>query len=459
VGGANPMARAIRVDQKYVGFIIGPSGSNLQHIKDTCGVVNVQIDQSTKEQGFSMVQIYGAGEGAERAARMIEAKLAEIDPTTKPQGAHEMNLEQAFVGFVLGKGGETLKTIKNRSGASIAIDQSTKEQGYSTIRIMGEDAQKRIAIEMLEAKIAEAREKQSGGGLSLASAGAVAPAPPPLGTIEVRIEQGFVGWLIGKGGETVRLIKEQTGCSIVIDQATKDQGFSLARVPPGPGQERARAMIEHKLSQARVESAGMSVQELSIPANAVGGLIGHGGENIKHIKDVTGANLVIDQATKDQGYCVVRITGHRDAVARAEQMVHQRLEEQSSYGRAPHAYPHAHYPQARDYGMVPPPSAASAGSGVSIPPPRRFGSVPPPNLPVAPPSVSPTPAPAAIVGSLPVAPPPARVGGFLATPPPPPPASMHSVAPPRSSPPSAIYDPFSQDEASGSGTAAYDPFA
>lgn len=473
----NPPTRSLRVDQQFVGFVIGPNGSNLQQVRDSCGLINIQIDQTTKEQGFSIVQLFGPQDGADRAAQMIEGKLAEIDPKRKPQGAEDMRIDQVFVGFILGKGGETLKAIKARSGATIAVDQSTKEQGFSTVRVMGDEPSKRAALELVEGKINEARSKQCGGGGGPfpfqggacgggggggfgggccgfggkggggcgcgggfgggGGGGFGGPQRMDLAAHEVRVEQGFVGWLIGKGGETVRLIKEQTGSTVVIDQSTKDQGYSTVRIQASPGADHALAMIEQKLSQ--VDALGNNVQEIQVDQQVVGLLIGRGGETVRQIKDMTGASMSVNQSTRDAGYSIVRLSGSPDAIARAARLIVRKTEEMHPGGPSPHVSA-AEAMQAsgsrggsRDFGAVPPPSfgAVPPPSFGAVPPPsggdfgpKKFGAVPPPNFGAVPPPS---------FGSVP---PPS----FGAVPPP----SFNAAPPPFSAAPfsTEVYDPF-----------------
>lgn len=385
-------ARTIKIEQQFIGFVIGQGGEQLRQIREACGVTNIQIDQATKDRGFSMAQIFGPQEAADRAARMIIAKLAEIDPRRTPEGDfEEIRIEQSMVGLLLGRGGETLKAIKGRSGAAIAIDQSTKDAGYSTMRIIGDEQAKVLARDLIHAKMGEAK------------------GPQP-GVFEFKVEQSFVGWLIGRGGETVKQIKEQTGAAVVIDQATKDLGYSVVKIMPGPGAEAARSLIETKLAQ--VEAYGSTIQEIPVDQTAVGLLIGRGGETVRQIKEQSGATMVINQATKDAGYSVVRLGGTPEAIAKAARLVLRKLEEmrvglgvgavqlqaaaagasvlpRSGARRAPDGLPaSAAAPTAAPmfsavppplFNAVPPPQPAAAAS---LGPPR-FGAVPPPVAPAS----------------------------------------------------------------------------
>merc|ERR1719458_2306240 len=68
----------------------------------------------------------------------------------------EMQVEQKWIGWLLGKAGIVLKEIELQSGASVKIDQSTKELGFSTLRIIGDWQQSATARQLIQDKIAQA---------------------------------------------------------------------------------------------------------------------------------------------------------------------------------------------------------------------------------------------------------------------------------------------------------------
>jgi len=74
----------------------------------------------------------------------------------KAEGDDAFQIEQRCVGYLIGPGGATLKEIKDMSGAIVFVDQETREQGYSVVRIGGKNSPEAIvARELVEKKIAE----------------------------------------------------------------------------------------------------------------------------------------------------------------------------------------------------------------------------------------------------------------------------------------------------------------
>lgn len=62
----------------------------------------------------------------------------------------QMECPQNLVGFVIGKGGETIKAIQNRSGASVTIDQSMPEGQPRIVNIVGTPECVALAKQMVQ---------------------------------------------------------------------------------------------------------------------------------------------------------------------------------------------------------------------------------------------------------------------------------------------------------------------
>jgi len=331
--GPKPVPTAqVRINQQWVGYIIGQGGDTLRQIRESSGA-SIQIDQATKEMGYSYVQIFGPPMNAEVARQLIEQKLAEVDPQRPaPADSCEIQVEQAVVGYLVGKGGETLKQLRIQSGAQIAVDQNSKERGYSMIRITGPDDAKQAAVDLINRKAEEARDprrrmNQVGGGCGGCGGGPNYQNPEARGAAavfaEYKVQQAQISLLIGRAGETIRQIKEQSGATVVIDQSTKDQGFSMVRILPGQGAQLAAQLVEAKLQDIE-NTGGLSAEEIPIDPNLVDCVLGPNGANVTFIKEQTGATMVVN---RDIPQSIVRLTGLPDEITHARNLVEQKLAE------------------------------------------------------------------------------------------------------------------------------------
>jgi len=137
-----------------------------------------------------------AAEDARRAAE--DAANAIITRT--------LECPQSMVGRIIGRGGETIKSLQASSGAHVAIDQNVDEGAPRKIVISGATACVDVATDLVENLLLGTGV---GGGL-LVTPGQV--------TRHVECPKEAVGKIIGRGGETIRGIQMATGARLQIDQ-------------------------------------------------------------------------------------------------------------------------------------------------------------------------------------------------------------------------------------------------
>ncbi|CAE7733830.1 Tdrkh [Symbiodinium sp. CCMP2592] len=157
----------------------------------------------------------------------------------------ETQIEQPWsaVGFFIGKQGEYIKRIQAQTGATVVIDQETKDYGYSMIRIM-DGPGLREASEMVKYRLDQVKE--------------AAVQRAPAGEYEeLSVPQGQVGAIIGRGGDTLRQIKAESGAIIVLSQETKGQGFSTVRFAGSQDAVlKAKDLVQQRLAEREWAAQG-----------------------------------------------------------------------------------------------------------------------------------------------------------------------------------------------------------
>lgn len=185
-------------------------------------------------------------------------------------------IPHAVIGLVIGKGGENIKRIQNETGATVRVDPNTvDEKGNKVCTITGT----RKAVEDAHNQVASVIENASTGKR---------PRMMVEGSDQYRmkIPASRTGAIIGKGGETIKSIKQQSGCDIELDKSSKDCGPEESVFIIRGTQDRiskARALIE-----ARLASRG---RDNDNPRSGAGGGGGGGGSSSSFKSGVaTGAN-------------------------------------------------------------------------------------------------------------------------------------------------------------------------
>eukprot|EP00930_Biecheleria_cincta_P029737 TRINITY_DN20654_c0_g2_i2.p1 TRINITY_DN20654_c0_g2~~TRINITY_DN20654_c0_g2_i2.p1 ORF type:complete len:1048 (+),score=227.44 TRINITY_DN20654_c0_g2_i2:105-3248(+) len=243
---AADLVEEMEIQQCFVAQLIGPRGATINEIKIASGAA-VGFDQSTSGEGFSRLRIAGSRQAVAAAKTLVQEKLAEVGWWENETTSDSMIINQQVVGMIIGFKGETLKELQRQSSAILDIDQRTKDKGYSTLWISGDDRAISKARNLVEARVAECQET---------------PAAATGAYLECRVEQSFVGFLIGPKGATLRAIQSKAGVHIQVDQATREEGYSIVCIAPGRGQQLASKLIEEKIEDAKQEQLHKSQRGL-----------------------------------------------------------------------------------------------------------------------------------------------------------------------------------------------------
>jgi rRNA processing protein Krr1/Pno1 len=136
------------VSTKMIGRLIGKEGATIQHLEGSTGT-RIQIDQKTPGE-YKKVHVTGTREALDFAQSQIQAALdAESGPgvgditksTVCPPG---------IVGRIIGRNGETIKSLQTASGAHIVVDQTMPPDQDRVINVNGRAEAVDRAMKMIE---------------------------------------------------------------------------------------------------------------------------------------------------------------------------------------------------------------------------------------------------------------------------------------------------------------------
>lgn len=252
--GGDDNSEVIQIESSLVGLIIGRQGENLRRIEaeSTC---RVQFLSATDNGPFRQCKISGP---RHRRAEVKEAINRIIDDSgmgplnrqqDKPRdtgkggaaalrdGEDHMQImvPDRTVGLIIGRKGETIRDLQERSGCHINIvGESKSVNGLRPVNLIGT----REAAARAKDFIMEIVDSDSQGDAPGAKKAFVVdrPGPPPremLGgsgggggggggggpdkiTDTIFVPSDAVGMIIGKGGETIREMQNNTGCKINV---------------------------------------------------------------------------------------------------------------------------------------------------------------------------------------------------------------------------------------------------
>lgn len=292
--GGDGDTETIRVKSALVGLIIGRQGENLRKVESETGA-RVQFIQAKDSHAVErQCTISGSLRSREAAKAAIYAIIDENGGSNLPQekggysagagGRAKVNLPalregenstqimvpDRTVGLIIGRGGETIRDLQERSGCHVNIVGENKSvNGLRPVNLIGSEQATAMAKELILEIVDSDQKAQSGQG------GQQGQAPPRDAgrgggydgfrggggdrdhidkTIMVPSEA--VGMIIGKGGETIKDMQRSTGCKINVNQPhSPDFERAIDLSGPRPAAEEAERIIWEKVETVRQRDA------------------------------------------------------------------------------------------------------------------------------------------------------------------------------------------------------------
>ncbi|KAF5269826.1 hypothetical protein FQR65_LT05872 [Abscondita terminalis] len=282
------------------------------------------------------------------------------------------------VGLIIGKGGETIKQLQEKSGAKMVVIQDGPNQEVEKpLRISGDPSKveyaKQLVYDLIAEKEMQAYNRRGGGsgGSNNSRNQDDRQQYNDYGNneVEVLVPRAAVGVVIGKGGDMIKKIQAETGARVQFQQAKEE----------GPGERRcylsgrpqnvdqARQRIEELIdSVCRREDGGnrggrgrdrfdnrnnrsgnqefsgwtddrrpqqqqqqqQQPQEVTfvVPSSKCGVIIGRGGETIKQINQQSGAHCELDRRSQSQQDKTFIIRGESDQIETAKRIISEKVQ-------------------------------------------------------------------------------------------------------------------------------------
>ncbi|KAL0136974.1 hypothetical protein V8B55DRAFT_1590806 [Mucor lusitanicus] len=284
IGGSGGHSEDYTVPNHMVGLLIGKGGENLKKIERMSGVSKVQFanDPVGNER---TVTLTGQPDQTAIARDMIQQMVADAQANERPggaggmaggmgggYGAHgaaggntvTMRVPVSKVGLVIGRGGETIRDFEERSKAKILIAADTGDNSSErVINIMGDDAATQMAKSMIEDVVYSNGPGGYGGGGGYGQQGGgygqqggyggySRMGRPDDDRIFITVPSSAVGLIIGRGGETVRAMQDQSGARVKIEPANEPN--TEERIVNIFGDQQcvaiAKQLVEEKVAEA-----------------------------------------------------------------------------------------------------------------------------------------------------------------------------------------------------------------
>uniref|UniRef100_A0A672ZLL0 Far upstream element (FUSE) binding protein 3 n=1 Tax=Sphaeramia orbicularis TaxID=375764 RepID=A0A672ZLL0_9TELE len=333
-----------------VGFIIGKGGEQISRIQLESGC-KIQIASDSGGMLDRPCTLTGSPENIEQAKRLLNEIVEQC--RYGPGFHNDMDGNSAIqqilipankVGLVIGKGGETIKQLQERTGVQMIMiqDDPMPTGADKPLRITGDPHKVQQARELVVKLI---RDKDQG---EFRSSRADFVSKMGGSSLDVVVPRFAVGIIIGRNGEMIKKIQNDAGVRIQFKQ---DDGVSPDRVAQVMGQHdhcHHAVHLINELVQTAQERDGFSgmigrrgrgdcnmggpggLQEVTyaVPADKCGLVIGKGGETIKNIKEQSRAHVELQRnppPNTDPNVRIFSIRGTPQQLEKARQLIDERI--------------------------------------------------------------------------------------------------------------------------------------
>ena len=250
----------IRVKSSLVGLIIGRNGENLRKVETESGA-RVQFIQAKdshvperqctisgtlRSRENAKAAIYGIidenggpnlmqEKGAYTAGMPGRAKV-NLPALREGERSTQVMVPDKTVGLIIGRGGETIKDLQEKSGCHVNIVGENKSvSGLRPVNLIGDDRATAHAKDLI-LEIVESDSRNSGGNQAAPQRdrgyenynqqrGGSNGGGRDYIEKTIQVPSESVGMIIGKGGETIKDMQRTTGCKINVNQPKPPDRF------------------------------------------------------------------------------------------------------------------------------------------------------------------------------------------------------------------------------------------
>ena len=259
----------VEVLSSNVGRIIGRGGCKIREIEETSGA---KIKVPRDEAGESVfVEISGSKVSKVIAKDMIIEicdSAHEFDGGGRRSGGdgfqrprdnassggfredkvQEIQIQSAFIGRIIGRGGSKIRELEETSGARIKVPKNASE-AVVIVELQGPDSAKDLAQKLIldickgagDQDCASGRGNGRGLKGSRGGGGFGGRSGDDFGDEEMEVSHRDVGRLLGRGGSRIRQLQNDSGARIRV-QSERSNGITVPVVISGSEDARMKAM-------------------------------------------------------------------------------------------------------------------------------------------------------------------------------------------------------------------------
>lgn len=375
-GFGSMLVEEVMIPNKLVGLVIGRGGEMINKLQSESGAkIQVAADPPQDVASFQnerQITITGVLENVDKAKALIdeirnEGKVPDrlLGNSGPGEYSTEVLIPSSKVGLVIGKGGETIKSLQERAGCKMVLFQDGEYQNApeKPIRISGERSKVEYGEQLVSDLITQ-KELEAMGQDKFDI------QKPQNGNIyeEYQVPREAVGFVIGTKGSSINNIQQQSGCKVQFKNEMEGE-FKIAMLNGTPAQvEDAKSKIVECIQMHQDRKNGGGSQGgfgnrggnwqggnnrpgwnnnrhrplppghkhmlVDVPAGKCGLIIGKGGETLRFIHQDTKAFIEIERNTpNDAPVRQFHLKGTEESIDRALDEMRDKINDNSIFAR------------------------------------------------------------------------------------------------------------------------------
>eukprot|EP00798_Chlamydomonas_sp_ICE-L_P015543 gene15543-21635_t len=390
------------------GSVIGKGGDVIRGIRESTGA-RVKVEEGAPGSTERTIVVTskdtdpgGPSSPAQEAVakiirRIFEDDTLEGEPSMPDEVELKLLIDSAFIGIILGKGGESVTRIRSTAGCAVTIVNQNLRSPLARpeedmIKMTGSfDAVQQAAL-LICGRIREGLAKGTrpstpsfganaapgGRGPAHGHTGAPSPYSDPNASVvteyRLLVPDTRIGPIIGKGGEKLKAIRDQTRAEVKVDRVVADCTERLvvcssteAMHSEWCGAAEALMMAADRVIADKIKSGETATVRLLAPSNQMGAVLGMKGATIRQLSADTGCKVVVLNRNQTPAVGSQKDEMSYGPGAFAARRSYQDPPSQAAAPQAAQYYPPADL--ASGYLRAPPPQTAR-----SEPPPQQYSS-------------------------------------------------------------------------------------
>ncbi|KAL8933755.1 MAG: hypothetical protein Q9216_006222 [Gyalolechia sp. 2 TL-2023] len=265
-------------------------------------------------------------------------------------GHETITIESNLVGLIIGRQGENLRRVENETATRVQFLTGPESSGpLRQCKISGTNAARDDAKREIYRIITDNGKELGKTQLSIGVKGAGSHAPALRAgedATQILVPNRTVGLIIGRGGETIRDLQERSACHVnIVGEEKSVNGFRPVNLIGTPqaaavARELILEIVESDTKNMNAQNASRDVgrgqnvfgggdekinDNITVPSEAVGMIIGKGGETIKDMQQSTGCKINVSQPNGRDIERDIGLVGSRGAIEAAKRAIMEKV--------------------------------------------------------------------------------------------------------------------------------------